>query len=225
MLAPTCDFLLTCFTVAAVKDPGSALHTISNQPCRMKNKTKTKNQSLLWHSICIYWKWQLNLLCSVSISISFKVVQNCLNQWPFMHISVWHLECELRNTSWPRLHLLWKCEMWKSVIITLFKNTFPKLHALFCVCVNAANHLLTACICKQWLWQPMYVWLPWFPVLMCAVSCDLHLRVGFLLMWGHCNRRKEAHFDCYVLKRLNCFWLPGLVWNIYRFLKSLYLLF
>lgn len=28
------------------------------------------------------------------------------------------------------------------------------------------------------------------------VCCDLHLRVGFVLMRRHCNRRKEAHFDC-----------------------------
>lgn len=60
------------------------------------------------------------------------------------------------------------------------------------------------------MYQSMYVCrLPWFLILMCAVSGDLHLRVGFLVMHRLRNGRKEKSFDCGACSRQEKKLLPS----------------
>lgn len=202
---------------------------ISLPPLTALYNEKTTTLSIIKHYSCILEATITFSMQCFPLYISFKVAQNYLNQWPFMHISVWHLECELRNTSWPQPHLLCKCEMWKSVITTLLKKKKTRSQitaSLFCVRVNAANYLLTAPMqsaeCSN---QCMYVGCHGFLVLMRALSCDLHLRVGFVVMWGHCNRRKVIVVRVHKRSR-NSFRLSGVVqiWMFQWCLCNLFLL-
>lgn len=69
----------------------------------------------------------------------------------------------------------------------------PKSQPLFCVCVNAADRLLTAHMQSVNVAINVW-WLPWFLVLMWVVIYIWEW--AFLVMWEHCNRREEEHVDC-----------------------------
>lgn len=120
---------------------------------------------------------------------NFKLLKNYSNQWPFMHISVWQLECELWNTSRTWLHLLCKCGMWKSA------------QPFFCVRVGK---LFINCpyVVSECTNQCMYVYcchgflMPW-----CVLWVDLHVRVGFVVMCSIVLEEQQILMVMHVQKR------------------------
>ena len=132
-----------------------------------------------------HWSDQLNLLCSVSVNISFKVVQKTIRISGHSHISAWHLECRAPKIPVGRGCIYYvnvRCggkKNNKNSVIKWLKKHISKLQPLLCVCSLLAGHMslvnvpINVCILVAgvfWSWRCRGFWSTYF--------CDVGALLG-----------------------------------------------